>query len=130
MVGSFVGLVRDLFCSLRSVFDGVVKGIFGGVYELSERVVELLDRLVFRRDFFKEGIRGSVRFNGYLAHDLLVGNHKRSGESRNRQDVDELHYCWNMEGDIEEGEREREPKLMPKYLREGVYFKYGAMMTG
>lgn len=98
MVGSVVGLVRDLFFSLRGVFNSVVKGILGSIYELGESVFELLDRLIFGRDLFEEGFWGSVRLNGDLTHDLLVRNYESSGESRKRQELDEFHDCCDMEG--------------------------------
>ena len=96
MVGSLIGLVRDIFFSLSGVFDGIVEGILGSVNELGERFFKLLDRLVLGRELFKEGFWGSVRFNGYLTHDLLVRDNEGGGESRKRQDLDELHDNFNM----------------------------------
>ena len=97
MVSSLGCLVRDVFFSLRGVFNGIVEGIFGRVNELGERVFELLDRLVFGRELFEEEFRSSVRLNGYLAHDLLVRNDEGSGEGRKWPDLDELHDCCDVE---------------------------------
>ena len=96
MVGSFVGLVRDLLLSLGSVFNGIVEGILGRIYELGKRVFQLLDRLIFGRDVFEAGFGGPVRLNGYLAQDLLVRNDKGSGKSYKGQDVNELHDCCDI----------------------------------
>lgn len=97
MVGSLVGLVGGLFFSLRGVFDYIVESILGSIDEFSERIFELLDRLVFRRDLFEERFGGSVRLNGHLIHDLLVRNNEGGGESRKGQDLDEFHGCWVQE---------------------------------
>ncbi len=97
MVGGFIGLVKDLFLGLRDVFHGVIESILGSVDELGQRILELLDGLVLGRNFLEEGFRGSVRLNGYLAHDLLVRNNEGSGESRKRQNMGELHDCCGEE---------------------------------
>ena len=98
MIGSFVSLVRNLFFSLRGIFNGIVKSILGSLDELCEGIFELLDHLIFGRNLFEERLRGSVRLNGYLAHDLLIRNDEGSRESRKRQDLDEFHDCYRIEG--------------------------------